>query len=701
MDDPTTSGAPTPDAVPTPPPADSPPAASSAEAASASPAPADIRCDQCGKEVPNLTWCVRCGDPLGPEQRRGREGRVRDAYAAAPGERASAVRLVSTLYPSLPREEIRTFQMALVGGAILVVALGLLGFFPVAIVAAAILVPLVTVIYVYDVDVYEDEPIRVIALTFLWGALVGALFSYALDQFVPTQAASVVGGSVTGAGTTDFPWVRGVIAPLLAVLLMAAGPLALLPYKRFNDVLDGATFGVASGVAFVGAQTFITALNLFDSGLRPVGDIGPWIVRLLVLGVAMPVVAAGAIGGLCGVMWLRYRAPVGDRGALGPLGHPAVAALIAAALMLVASLSVLLLPDLGHLILVTLLAILGLIWLRRIIHVGLLEEASEIAIGPAITCPECGKQTPLHTYCGNCGTSLKALPKSRGKASAAAVSGDLVAPHEELPTLPADVGTSPAAGAAVTVATGRATDAATTATPAGHGWLSQRVLLTLFAVVMLGAVAIAAASAFITTQGQNKPDCPDKTLPCSGAAAIGVTTTTMSRTQDQAQGSLPFADRTKYHDDALGFGLEFDPTIWTISQQDAGFLILTAGNGAVALIIEGGPADQFDPQAIFDARESLLKDRLLAYTTDDDQARALLGTPILGYRPGVGGLFGGTLDTSQGPSTDFSVASVAATDGQITMVATMLAPVEIRDIALSVADSVVNSFTWPADEVPQ
>ena len=35
------------------------------------------------------------------------------------------------------------------------------------------------------------------------------------------------------------------------------------------------------------------------------------------------------------------------------------------------------------------------------------------------------------------------------------------------------------------------------------------------------------------------------------------------------------------------------------------------------------------------------------------------------------------------------------------MVATMLTPVEIRDIALSVADSVVNSFTWPADEVPQ
>lgn len=703
MDDPTTGGVPTPDAVPTPPTETTPVAATEAATATvAAGEPATIRCDQCGQDVPAMTWCVRCGDPLGPEQRKGREGRVRDAYAAAPGERATAVRLVSTLYPSLPREEIRTFQIALIGGALLIVALGLLGFFPVAIVAAAILVPLVTVIYVYDVDVYENEPIRVVALTFLWGALVGALFSYTLDAFLPAQATSVIGGSVTGAGTSDFPWIRGVVAPILMVLLMAAGPLALLPYKRFNDVLDGATFGVASGVAFIGAQTLITALNLFDSGLQPVGDVLPWVVRLLVLGVGLPVIAAGAIGGLCGVFWLRYRSPVQDRGKLGALGHPAIAAVVAAALMLVASLSVLLLADLLHLVVIVLLAVIALLWLRRVIHVGLLEEANEIPIGAPIICPECGKETPLHTYCGNCGTSLKALPKTRGVAAAAAFGSGKVAPHEEPASLPESYGMGPTAGAAVSVASGRATDAvATTAPPARHAWLGSRALLTLFAVIMLGAVAIAAASAYATTQGRDKPDCPDKTLPCSGVAVAAWPLATDAAVADQAQASPPFADRTKYHDDTLGFGLEYDPTIWTVSQQDAGFLILSAGNGAVALIIEGGPAGQFDPQKIFDARQGLLKDRLLAYTTDDEAARALLGNPILGYRQGVGGLFGGTLDTSQGPSTDFSVASVAATDGTITMVATVITPVEVREAGLSIADSVINSFTWPADEVVQ
>ena len=151
--------------------------------------------------------------------------------------------------------------------------------------AAAILVPLVTVIYLYDVDVYEDEPIRVVAFTFLWGAITGALFSFAISQLFPVTAASLVGGSALGGGAPPFPWVRGVIAPILSVLIMIAGPLVLLPYKRFNDVLDGATFGVASGVAFVGAQTLVTSLSLFESGLRPVGDVLPWVTRLLVLGV--------------------------------------------------------------------------------------------------------------------------------------------------------------------------------------------------------------------------------------------------------------------------------------------------------------------------------------------------------------------------------------------------------------------------------
>lgn len=674
-----------------------------------------IRCEQCGETVPDLTYCVRCGDPLGPEQRKGRQGRVRDTYAAMPGERANSLRLVSTIYPSLPREEIRTFQIALVGGTILVALLGILGLFPVAIAAAAILVPLITIIYVYDVDVYEDEPIRVIAATFLWGALTGALFAYVLQHWFPVTISDVVGGMGSaisgGGGGTPFPFIRGVIAPIVAVVIMVAGPLVLLTYKRFNDVLDGATFGVASGVAFVGAQTLVTALNLFASGLRPAGDPVPWVVRLLVLGVGTPVIAAGAIGGLCGALWLRYRAPVKDHGRLGPVGQPVVAFLVAAALMVVAALTEALLPnhlvgELIALIVIAVLAVVALLWLRRVIHVGLLQEADEIPIGPPIACPECAKQTPRHTYCGNCGTSLKALPRSRqpfvasGPAVGADRSGRVTEPAlPDLTGAPTGIATAVAADAAI----------ASVAAPRKRGWLDQRAILALFALVLLGVVLVAAVIAFAQGQRRDLPPCPDPELPCAGFALP--VSARAAITADQSDGRHPFSNWQPYADAATGFSVEFDPDIWSISRQSDGFLVLEALGGNVSLAFDVGRAGDWTPEALKGAHKDGWSERLLGFADDTEPARALLGDAILGYRDGVGGLYSGTIDTSQGPTIDMTVAIIAATDDQVTAAAVLLTPValplqsgemlEIRSFALHVADDVINSFTWPTDEVVQ
>ena len=54
-----------------------------------------------------------------------------------------------------------------------------------------------------------------------------------------------------------------------------------------------------------------------------------------------------------------------------------------------------------------------IVLLRRAIHVGLLEESLEVPIGPELTCPNCGELTARHTFCGQCGISLQALPKAR------------------------------------------------------------------------------------------------------------------------------------------------------------------------------------------------------------------------------------------------------------------------------------------------
>jgi len=132
---------------------------------------------------------------------------------------------------------------------------------------------------------------------------------------------------------------------------------------------------------------------------------------LLTHGVALPLVTAGAVGAICGALWLRYQAPVRDRTRLGPLGAPVVAFLAGASLFVAATLALLLLREIVALVVVTALALVALIWLRMVIHLGLLQESMEIPVGDAIVCTNCHHTTLTHTFCGNCGVALRALPK--------------------------------------------------------------------------------------------------------------------------------------------------------------------------------------------------------------------------------------------------------------------------------------------------
>jgi hypothetical protein len=357
--------------------------------------------------VPALDYCVRCGDPLDEEKRQHNAltGR-RPNFAAQPDENALGLHVLSTLFPQLPRADMATFRTVLVIGLIAIVGLAALGLFPLALIAAALLVPLMLVLYVWDVDVYEDEPLRVMAFTAAWGIIAGIVIGIAIRALLET------GTSVLGSTSASDYLTRGVLVPIVSGVVMLAGPLVLLPYRKFNDVLDGATFGATSAVSFTAALVLSQGIDLFTSGLRPPGDPLPWIVRLLSLGVATPLIAAGVIGATAGAFWLQYRAPLRDRQKLGLVGQPIIAAIVAFGFLIASALGGQVLPFLPALLWQTLLAVLALIWLRAVIHLGLLQEAAEIDIGPPIVCPNCGRRTPAHSFCGNCGTSLRALPKS-------------------------------------------------------------------------------------------------------------------------------------------------------------------------------------------------------------------------------------------------------------------------------------------------
>ncbi len=364
-----------------------------------------VHCDSCRHEVPARNWCVRCGSSLAEETGTAR-GR-RDRFAAAPGERLGRPTIVSSLFPQLPSDSMATFRVSLALGAATVVALAALGLFPVALIAAVVLVPLITVIYLYDVDVYEDQPLYVVGLTMFGGALGGVAVALLARALAPADASFASGYS------GEDVLVRGVLIPLVSTLVILLPALALLRYPKFNDVLDGSTFGAASAISFTAAEVFVTSLSFLASGLSPDGVFVGWTLRLLTIALAAPVLTAAVMGSAAGALWLRYRAPVEDRAALGALGRPAIA-LPAAALVLVgAALAQLYLPAGASLAVLAVLAAAGLVWLRRVIHLGLIQEAGEREVGPDITCVNCGRPTPQHTFCGECGVALGALPKGR------------------------------------------------------------------------------------------------------------------------------------------------------------------------------------------------------------------------------------------------------------------------------------------------
>jgi len=355
-------------------------------------------CPQCGHSVPPLRYCVRCGSPLD------RQGRPR-GFAAHPGEPARALRLFSTLFPHLPRAGYDSFRQALALGLAVVAVLVVAGLFPLALGGAAILVPALFVLYFIEVDLYERAPLTIIAATLAWGALIGAVLGV---------AARLASGSAAADTTSDLSAAvpAAIALAVLGAALATIGPLTLVRHRAFNDVLDGATFGAISGAVYASTVALVRAGDLFAAGLHPGGDPVPWLVRLATLGVAQPILLAAISGSVCAAFWLRYRAPVRDRGALGWLGKPAWAALAGVALLAGATAARVLLDLFGGLLLTTIATALGLLWLRATIHVGLLEEANEAEVGPPVHCANCGRMTPGHTFCGWCGVSLQAQPKS-------------------------------------------------------------------------------------------------------------------------------------------------------------------------------------------------------------------------------------------------------------------------------------------------
>lgn len=376
-----------------------------------------MRCEYCGQETPEGRYCVNCGARLtGEPQRPGHQRQRRTfAFAANPSEHVYHPSAISTLFPHLGPARTHQLRWILAAAAVVIFLIAFGRFVPVAIVLAALLVPALYLWYFYDVAIYRDEPLIVLAGTFVAGLVLGAVLALAL--YTPLQhqsATSLLPGRGPAVG---YVLLGGVVYPALALALMLAGPVVLLLTRpRFDELLDGLAFGAASGLGFAAAQSVIFSWLLIvgtgqrGGGFQRGGAGYSWALDILRVALLQPLLYAAAAGLVGAALWLARDHQISRR-ALGPLASPVAAVPIALlGIVLPALLSVLAGGQVLDLLYYAVALVVLLLVIRHTLHVGLLEKAHTLGHGGMLRCPHCGEEVGDTAFCGHCGLALRSLP---------------------------------------------------------------------------------------------------------------------------------------------------------------------------------------------------------------------------------------------------------------------------------------------------
>src|SRR6059058_2629852 len=136
-----------------------------------------MRCDHCAHDVPDGVFCTRCGAHQGTTEEFGNAKLREHRYAAHPGEHVAQPSVITTLFPHLGHHKIHEFRWAFIAGLAGVLILYVSGLIAAAILVAAFLVPVLYLVYLYEAQVYRDEPATVLGFTIGGGAVVGLVLT--------------------------------------------------------------------------------------------------------------------------------------------------------------------------------------------------------------------------------------------------------------------------------------------------------------------------------------------------------------------------------------------------------------------------------------------------------------------------------------------------------------------------------------------
>ncbi len=391
-----------------------------------------MNCPRCHAELPDVAhFCHVCGQDV-----RSDDLTRRRSFAAKPDEPVASFALVSTIMPRGAGERPQTYRIALTIAMAVALIAAIFGALPIAILVAAFAIPIVYIVYLYDVNLWDDEPIPVTGLAFGLTGVLTILFTTVVMWLArPALPTTSLDGSDLGGGPSVWTFLLvALVVPIVGEAIRELGPVLLASRPEFDDLMDGLTFGVVSGVAYACFDTIVRFWDLLIGG--PVeADPGLWMSLIFLHGFVKPLVLGTATGIACaeysglgrgydGFTPRYYRGAV--EAVLANIGFWGGIYLLS--FVSNPTTSVVLSTAWG-------LLILGILILRvrNVLHTGLLEAALERSArdggigssGELQFCLRC--EMPLldnASFCTACGAAVRAQAKPHKAAVSASVGAD-------------------------------------------------------------------------------------------------------------------------------------------------------------------------------------------------------------------------------------------------------------------------------------
>ncbi|HUQ44601.1 MAG TPA: PrsW family glutamic-type intramembrane protease [Candidatus Limnocylindria bacterium] len=360
-----------------------------------------MTCRACGRDVPDGLFCSVCGADQRLGAGAGSRAGAGERFAAHPDEPVLQPGFLTTLLPHLDHDRVDEFRWAFFGGLGVVLVLWVAGLITAAIIVSAALIPVVYVLYLYEVRTYRDAPATVFGLTIGAGVVVGAVLTFLLNLIRPTVPA--IQGSPFG---TDIDLsgllLTAVAIPIVQEIVKPLPALALRNRPAFGQTIDALVFGVAAGLGFAAAQTIVQFGGLLTS-LEVRTEPGDWIYSLVAIAVFGPILHGSSTGIVTAALWNLGPRP-------GGLRVRAIAVALGSHVAFAAGSQ--LLAGFGFGLPVVLawqgLVVAGVVvFVRYLLHAALIEEATAFGF-ERVTCPNCRETVTAGAFCPSCGMALAA-----------------------------------------------------------------------------------------------------------------------------------------------------------------------------------------------------------------------------------------------------------------------------------------------------